>query len=120
MKNKFYLLGSFIILIIVTILSLVTNLKILGLLRVFGSIFFLLFFPGYVIVKLILDKEEYIEKVVLGVILSIGIIPLIIFNLNKLNVKITLFSGVLSIILVILLTFVARCTRRWFNQHKLL
>ena len=109
-------LGSlFVISIILTFFKL-TFLESLRM--VFGS-FYVLFVPGYFITHLIfsrkLNKKEnidFIERLTLSFAFSIAIVPLTIFYLNKIGMKINTLNAFLSIlgiiVVTILLSFILR------------
>lgn len=106
-KIEIYLgvvLGLFLISIILsfTSLSILESLKI-----VFGSLL-VLFLPGYIIVELFLKREDVIETIALSFALSIAIVPLTIFYLNKLGMKITTITSILTIALIIAISFLIK------------
>ena len=70
---------------------------------VFGS-FYVLFLPGFFITHVFFKKDDFdvIERVTLSFTLSIAIVPLIVFYLNLLGVKITALSIFLEVLLIIL------------------
>ncbi len=86
---------------------------------VFGSLF-VLFIPGYFITYIFFPestkdhKIDSIERITLSFALSIAIVPLIIFYLNRIGVKITLLNSVLIIIAII----VASLIIIYFKQKK--
>ncbi len=112
-----------IILIILTILSIVSLIMgiWLGVLQSFRIVFgvlYVMFLPGliwsYVFFKpKSVDnkkKEKFeidiIERIILSIALSIALVPLTIFFLNKLGIKITLLSTFLEILGLIILSIV--------------
>ena len=74
---------------------------------VFGSAL-VLFVPGFVIVKLYFKEIDIIEKVALSFALSIAIVPLVVFYLNKLGMRINTLNSFLSIVGIIAVSFVVK------------
>ena len=74
---------------------------------VFGS-FFVLFLPGFFIVELFFQEVDIIEKIALSFALSIAIVPLAVFYLNLIGIKINSLNSVLTIIGVIIISFIVR------------
>ena len=74
---------------------------------VFGSVL-VLFVPGFVIVKLYFKEIDIIEKIALSFALSIAIVPLVVFYLNKLGMRINTLNSFLSIIGIISVSFVVK------------
>ena len=110
MKNKIrnYLIKIFIVLVIISIILSFTTLTFLESLRiVFGSIF-VLFLPGFIITHLFFKKIDLIEKIALSFALSIAIVPLTIFYLSKIGVKINTINSILTIIGIVLIAFVIK------------
>lgn len=66
----------------------------------FGS-FYVLFLPGFVITYLFFKEIDMIERIALSFALSIATVPLTLFYLNKLGVKITLLSSILTVLVII-------------------
>jgi len=96
------------ILVIVSIILSFTKLTFLESLRiVFGSLF-ALFLPGFVVVHLFFKNVDIIEKIALSFALSIAIVPLTIFYLNKLGMKINTINSILTIIGIILIAFIIK------------
>lgn len=74
---------------------------------VFGSVF-VLFLPGFVITSLFFENIDWIEKIAFGFALSIAIVPLAVFYLNKLGVKINTLNSILTIVGVISVAFLVK------------
>jgi len=110
MKKK-WLKYSILSILILTLISLLGSiwLPIWQSFRiVFGTVY-LLFLPGFVWSWVFWKKGEieWIERIVLSLALSIGIVPLTVFVLNKVGIKINLFNSIFEIlILVIIATIV--------------
>ncbi len=83
-----------------------TSLSVLESFRiVFGS-FFVLFLPGYVIVNLFFNEIEIIEKIALSFALSIAVVPLTVFYLNRIGMKINTLNSFLTILGIVLVTII--------------
>lgn len=95
---KYSLLGIIILVIISLLLSI--WLPILQSFRiVFGAVY-LLFLPGFVWSWVFWKKGELdsIERFTLSLALSIAIVPLVVFLLNKVGVKINLLNSFLEVL----------------------
>ena len=66
---------------------------------------FVLFIPGYIITYIFFAKKsiDMIERGVLSFIFSVAIIPLVIFYVNMMGIRITLTTVLLQIVWVIIL-----------------
>lgn len=109
----FIIMFSFLILITL-LLIIFAKFDLLGALRiVFGS-FFILFLPGYIIsfilypdIKNINNKGiDYLERIVLSFALSISIIPLVVFYLHLIGMKITNLNVLITTIGVIIISLI--------------
>ena len=104
---KWTVLGVILALVIIAIiLPLFTSLTIISSFRiVFGSIF-VLFLPGFIISFIFFpaNKIEAVERLALSFALSIAIVPLVIFYLNLLGVKINLISSSIIIAGIIIIS----------------
>jgi len=82
---------------------------------VFGS-FYVLFLPGWALTLAFLQRSEIdiVERITLSFALSISIVPLLVFYLNLIGMKITLVNIVLIVLAVILLSSLAKryCVKR--------
>ena len=106
-KSKTFVFAFAALLLLVAGLSF-SSLNLLESFRiVFGSLF-VLFLPGYVITELFLNDRDIIEKIALSFALSIAIVPLTIFYLNKLGMRITTITSILTIFLIILIAFLIK------------
>jgi len=85
------------ILALITIILSLTSLSILESLRITLGTPYVLFLPGYIISFIFFKKIDIIERIALSFALSIAIVPLIIFYLNLLGMKINLLSSILTI-----------------------
>ena len=87
-------------------LSFLSSLRI-----VFGSLF-VLFLPGYIITELFLERKDIVETIALSFALSIAIVPLTIFYLNKLGMKITTITSILTILGVLVIAYIVKHRKR--------
>lgn len=109
MNNKYFkytLLTIFIFVIISLILSI--WLSILQSFRIIFGAIYLLFIPGFVWSWVFWKKGalDVIERFILSLILSIAIVPLVVFLLNKVGMGINLFNSFLEILGIIILGFI--------------
>ena len=102
MKNKIITI-ALILVVIARILTL-TNLTLTESLRITLGTPYVLFLPGYIISFIFFKKIDIIERIALSFALSIAIVPLVIFYLNLIGMKINLLSSILSIAGIIILS----------------
>jgi len=108
----YVVLGLFLISIILSF----TSLSLLQSLRIsFGGVF-VLFLPGYVITELYLKERDVIEKITLSFALSIAIVPLTVFYLNKIGMRINTLNSFLSILGIIVAAFLIKIF--WKTKRK--
>jgi len=132
-KNKpsSYFLGTLLMIFILNLISIAimvfTKLPYLESLRiVFGSIY-VLFLPGFIISYIFfprtkefdeekIEKEkgaiDWIERIALSFALSIAIVPLAIFYLNLIGVKINLLNSFLTILGIIVISVIVLNVKR--------
>lgn len=104
-KNKILVvLGSLVLITI--ILTLATSLSFLEALRITFGTPYVLFLPGYIISFIFFKELDVIERIALSFALSIAIVPLIIFYLNLIGMKINLLSSVLTVLGIIIISLV--------------
>jgi len=101
MKNKILIIIGIIIITII-ILSL-TTLTLTESLRITLGTPYVLFLPGYIISFIFFKKIDIIERIALSFALSIAIVPLVIFYLNLIGMKINLLSSILTIAGIIII-----------------
>jgi uncharacterized membrane protein len=91
---------------ITLILTFLTQLTFLEALRITLGTPYVLFLPGYIISFFFFkkDKIEVIERIALSFALSIAIVPLAIFYLNLIGMKINLISSSLTIAAIIIIS----------------
>ena len=95
-----------------------TTLSVLESFRiVFGS-FFVLFLPGYVIVELFFKELEIIEKIALSFALSIAVVPLTVFYLNKIGMKINTLNSFVAILGIIGVTIIIYLIKKAKERKK--
>jgi len=122
-KNKPFLIAACVLIAILTlsifsiILSIFTDLSYFESLRIiFGSIY-VLFLPGFIISYIFFPKTrefeseskekgaiDWIERIALSFALSIAIVPLVVFYLNLIGLKINLLNSFLTILGVIIIS----------------
>lgn len=102
---KYSILGIIILIIISFLLCF--WLPILQSLRVVFGLVYLLFLPGFVWSWVFWQKSELdgIERFILSLVLSIAIVPLVVYFLNKIGVKINLLNTFLEILGIIVIAF---------------
>lgn len=106
MKHKNILLSIGGLLILAVVLSFFTGF-IQALRIIFGSIF-VLFLPGLMATYIFFKKIDVIERITLSFALSIAVVPLLLFYLNKIGLKINtlnsfiVISAIIAILLIIL------------------
>ena len=78
---------------------------------VFGSVY-VLFLPGFILTYAFFPRElnkkksiDWIERIALSFALSIAIVPLTVFYLNKIGIKINLLNSFLTILVIIIISF---------------
>ncbi|MBS3080834.1 DUF1616 domain-containing protein [Candidatus Pacearchaeota archaeon] len=114
LKPKPYIITIGIILLLFAISYIITffaKITFIESLRIiFGSLY-VLFLPGFVLSFLFFPKNDessidWIERLALSFALSIAIVPLTIFYLNLIGIRINLLNSFLTILLIILLGLV--------------
>lgn len=96
------------LLIISIALTPTTKLTFLESLRiVFGSVY-ILFLPGYLITYIFFKQKEidHLERIALGFALSIAIVPLVIFYLSLIGLKINLVNSAITVLGIIIVTLI--------------
>ncbi len=117
MKSKYFLVGIIVAFLVVLSLAigLFTPLGFLESFRVvFGSIY-VLFLPGFLITWIIFPKNkangiDWLERIALSFALSIAIVPLVVFYLNLIGLKI---SALMSFLTVTLINLIACAVIYW-------
>src|SRR3989344_3454333 len=110
----YVVLGLFLISIILSF----TSLSLLQSLRIsFGGVF-VLFLPGYVITELYLKERDVIEKITLSFALSIAVVPLTVFYLNKIGMKINTLNSFLTILGIIVITIIIYLIKKAKERKK--
>jgi uncharacterized membrane protein len=123
MKNKKYLFGILIVIVILLILSfalsILTQLTILESLRIFFGSVYVLFLPGFLISYIFFPKTkefeeknkgnskgtiDWIERIALSFALSIAIVPLAVFYLNLIGLKINLINSFFTILGIVIIS----------------
>jgi uncharacterized membrane protein len=109
--TKNYIFASLITLLALSLISILVyffaNTTLLeGFRIVFGSVYVLLI-PGFVISFIFFSKTsiDWIERIALSFALSIAIVPLVVFYLNLIGIKINLLNSFLTILGIIAVSF---------------
>ena len=105
MKNKILIISG-ILATITLILTLATSLSLLSALRITLGTPYVLFLPGYIISFLFFKKIDILERIALSFALSIAIVPLLIFYLNLIGMKINLLNSTLTIAAIIVISLI--------------
>jgi len=105
MKNKILIISG-ILATITLILTLATSLSLLSALRITLGTPYVLFLPGYIISFLFFKKIDILERIALSFALSIAIVPLLIFYLNLIGMKINLLNSTLTIAAIIIISLI--------------
>lgn len=99
-----------------TALSLLESLRI-----VFGSVY-VLFLPGFVLSYAFFNSSEidWLERIALSFGLSIAIVPLVVFYLNLIGLRISLVNTSLTVLGVILISvgLLYAKSKNWFKRKK--
>ena len=95
-----------------------TSLSVLESFRIIFGSFFVLFLPGYVIVELFFKELEIIEKIALSFALSIAVVPLTVFYLNKIGMKINTLNSFLTILGIIVITIIIYLIKKAKERKK--
>ena len=113
MKKTAILIGITIIALLIISGILTIFIPFLQALRiVFGSVY-VLFLPGFILTYIFFPKKlnkneriDWIERIALSFALSIAIVPLLMFYLNKIGIKINLLNSFLTILVIIIISLV--------------
>lgn len=94
---------------------------------VFGSVY-VLFLPGFILTYIFFPKTkelsfkhkeegriDWIERIALSFALSIAIVPLVVFYLNKIGIKINFLNSFLTISFIIIISIIILIYR---NKRK--
>lgn len=102
-------LGTVLALLTISIaITLFSDTDMLSSLRIVLGSIFVLFVPGFIISFIFFkkDKIDIIERIALSFALSIAIVPLAVFYLNLVGVKINLLNSFLTILGIIIISLV--------------
>jgi uncharacterized membrane protein len=99
-----------ILIILFSISVLITgffNLVLLESLRIIFGSFYILFLPGFILSFVFFSSSiDWIERIALSFGLSISIVPLTVFYLNIIGIKINFLNSILSILGIIIISSV--------------
>lgn len=115
-KNKWMLgivIAVFVLSVITIALTIFTELGFLSAFRVvFGSVY-VLFLPGFIISFIFFHATiDWIERIALSFALSIAIVPLAVFYLNLIGLRINLLNSFLTILGIIIVSGVILAVRK--------
>ncbi len=98
-----YIIGTLISLILISLIVSIWLPPVQSFRIVFGSVY-VLFLPGLVLSYVFFNKKEIdiIERIALSFALSIAVVPLLVFYLNLLGMKINLVNSILVIAFIII------------------
>lgn len=114
---KYTLISALILFLISSLIGIFSSLSFLESLRIiFGSVY-VLFLPGFIVSYLFFPKTkefeskekgaiDWIERIALSFALSIAIVPLAVFYLNLIGIKINLLNSFLTILGIIIISLV--------------
>ena len=72
---------------------------------VFGSVY-VLFIPGFIISFIFFKKIDSLERIALSFALSIAVVPLVVFYLNLIGLKISTLNVFLTIAAIIIISII--------------
>lgn len=95
--------------------------------RIVFGIFYILFLPGFIWSWFFWEKNQINipERLALSIVISIGIVPVIVFLLDKLEVKISVYNTLIEITCIIALGGLALLLKRkgvfnkFFNKKQI-
>lgn len=101
----------------------VAGIGVLPPLRIIFGLIYTLFLPGYILTFIFFPRGEksidFLERIALSFALSIAVVPLVIFYLNLIGLKISAINSFLSILGILIIESVvlilARKKRRTFH-----
>jgi uncharacterized membrane protein len=96
-----------------------TNTLYKGIIEVVGALY-MLFLPGFFVSFLFFARGaiDVIERVALSFALSVAIVPLLVFYLNLLGIKIRTWTVVAEVAIVIVAAIVVSLlTKKWEKPH---
>src|SRR3989344_9275248 len=118
-KTLIITIGSIIVLSLISlIITIFSSLSYLASFRIiFGSVY-VLFLPGFILSFVFFPKTkefdskenkgeiDWLERIALSFALSIAVVPLAVFYLNLIGIKINLLNSFLTILGIVLISFV--------------
>ncbi len=117
-----YLTTWGLVVVILCILAAIISLVMRDIRFGFGVAFgvvWVLFIPGYVVVKLFLQDLEIVEEIVLSFALSIALVPFVVLVANRfLNIRFSALSVIIEVLAFILLALALAFVRRNFFSSK--
>jgi uncharacterized membrane protein len=103
-NNKLIVAGSTLLVLVAITVALSFFTSIIDAARiVFGAVY-VLFIPGFIISFVFFKKLDSLERIALSFALSIAIVPLVVFGLNLIVLKISTLSTFLTILGIIMVS----------------
>jgi uncharacterized membrane protein len=117
-KNKLIVAGSTLLVLALITVALSFFMNILEASRiVFGSIY-VLFIPGFIISFIFFKKIDVLERIALSFALSIAIVPLTVFYLNLIGLKISTLNVFLTILAIIIISILSLLIKdKYWKRH---
>lgn len=114
-----YIIGTLISLILISLIVSIWLPPVQSFRIVFGSVY-VLFLPGLALSFVFFNKKEidFIERIALSFALSIAVVPLLVFYLNLLGMKINLVNSTLVIAFIIIGSLAAIAFKRKKIKRK--
>ena len=119
MKTIYRWLITLASLLVISMILTIFELNFLESLRIVFGGFYVLFLPGYFLTHLFFPKKlnnkegiDFIERLALSFALSIAIVPLIVFYLNLIGMKINTLSAFLTILGIMLIISIIMIIKR--------
>ena len=124
-RKSFYakiILGILLLMLLISvILTLFSSLTLIASLRIIYGSIYVLFIPGFILSFVFFKpgKIDIIERIALSFALSIAVVPLFVFYLNLIGVKINLLNSFFIILGIILISGIILIIQKKYNQKHL-
>ena len=81
---------------------------ILSILRIIGGSIYVLFLPGFILTYVFFQKKDkeidWLERITLSLALSIAVVPIVVFLMSFIGLKVTALNVAIEILWIILLS----------------
>jgi uncharacterized membrane protein len=115
-KNKLIVSGSILLALALITVALSFFMNYLEAARiVFGSVY-VLFIPGFIISFIFFKKIDVLERIALSFALSIAIVPLTVFYLNLIGLKIGTLNVFLTILAIIIISTIILLIKKKYHS----